>query len=141
MICDIQNHSLLATLLENIYHSEAGESPAVRAMRGHGAQQKVSLAAPAGAEFIIPISPIGTLLNSKNLLPLNQTGDIHIEFYLGTPQSVLAVASTNPANLGTYSIYDIEMHSHYLSSKSIQSFLPVTQCRCRAWIIRTVSTQ
>ena len=119
VICDIQNHSLLATLLENIYHSEAGESPAVRAMRGHGAQQTVSLAAPAGAEFIIPISPIGTLLNSKNLLPLNQTGDIHIEFYLGTSTSVLACATSN---VGTYSIYDIEMHSHYLSSKSIQSF-------------------
>ena len=120
VICDIQNHSLLATFLENIYHSEAGESPAVRTMRGHGTAQKLSLGTTDTTEFIIPISPIGTLLNSKNLLPLNSIGDIHIEFYLGMPQSVLGCA--NPTKLGTYSIYDIEMHSHYLSSKSIQSF-------------------
>ena len=33
VLVDIQNHSLLATLLENIHHSNATESPALRTLR------------------------------------------------------------------------------------------------------------
>ena len=46
--------------------------------------------------------------------------DIHIEFYLGTAQSVLAYDYGGV--LGTYSLEQVELHSTYLSSKSIQSF-------------------
>ena len=120
VLCDIVNHSLLATLLESIHHSNATESVALRSLRGHGtlAQRKV-WGESDSKEYIIPVSPIGTLLNSKCLLPLNNMNDLHIEFYLGSAQSVLGCES---GTVGTYSLFDVEMHSTYLSSKSIQSY-------------------
>ena len=119
VLADIQNHSLLATMLENIHHSNATESLALRSLRGHGTvAQRQAWGLNDDQEYIIPVAPIGTLLNSKCLLPLNNMNDLHIEFYLGTAQSVLASDST----IGSYSLFDIELHSHYLSSKSIQSY-------------------
>jgi hypothetical protein len=120
VLFDCQNHSLLCSLLEQIHHSNATESKALRALRGHGTQaQRQAWGGSDDHEYIIPVSPIGTLLNSKHLLPLNVMNDVHIEFYLGTPQSVLAGVMGVST---TYSLYDIEMHNTYLSSKSIQSF-------------------
>ena len=124
VLVDIQNHSLLCTLLENIHHSHATESPALRTLRGHGTlAQRQQWGQTDTHEYIINASPLGTLLNSACLLPLNQMNDIHIEYYLGTAQSVLgSELSTMGQNVGTYSIYDIELLSTYLSSKSIQSY-------------------
>ena len=122
VIADIQNHSLLVTMLENIHHSNTTESLALRSLRGHGTlDQRKSWGRNDNQEYIIPVCPIGCLLNSKCVLNLNGMNDIHIEFYLGTAQSVLAY-EPGVGVLGTYSLYDAELHSTYLSSKSIQSF-------------------
>jgi len=106
-------------MLENIHHSHATESKALRALRGHGTlAQRKAWGESDTHEYIINASPIGTLLNSKCLLPLNNMNDVHIEYYLGTAQSVLASDGT----IGTYSLFEIETHATYLSSKSIQSY-------------------
>ena len=67
--------------------------------------------------------------------------DIHNEFYLGTAQSVLASEGT----IGTYSLFDVEMHSTYLSSKSIQSFfsanLVAISCTDYSYRYNQVSSQ
>ena len=119
VICDIQNYPLLATHLENIHGSHASESKALRALRGHGTlEQRKAWGTSDSHEYIINASPIGTLLNSKCLLPLNTMNDIHIEYHLSTAQSALACDDT----IGTFSLYEIELHSTYLSSKSIQSY-------------------
>jgi hypothetical protein len=126
VLCDIQNHSLLVTMLENIHHSNATESLHLRTLRGHGTlAQRQAWGQSDTHEYIINASPLGTLLNSSCLLPLNSMNDIHIEYYLGSAQSVLANDSndiTAPSSFGTYSLYDIELHSTYLSSRSIQSY-------------------
>ena len=120
VIADIQNHSLLATMLENIHHSNATESLMQRSLRGHGTlAQRQAWGIEEEHEYIIPVCPIGCLLNSKCVLPLNTISDLHLEFYLGTAQSVLGC---DTSNVGTYSLEHIELHSHYLSSKSIQSY-------------------
>ena len=124
VLVDIQNHSLLATLLENIHHSNATESPALRTLRGHGTlAQRQAWGQTDTHEYIINASPLGTLLHSNCLLPLNSMNDVHIEYYLGSAQSVLACDSVdNSSSTASYSLYDIELHSTYLSSKSIQSY-------------------
>ena len=124
VLCDIQNHSLLATMLENIHHSHATESPALRSLRGHGTlAQRQAWGLSDTNEYIINASPLGTLLNSACLLPLNSMNDIIIEYHLGSAKSVLACDSLeNTPSTASYSLYDIELLSTYLSSKSIQSY-------------------
>ena len=124
VLCDIQNHSLLATMLENIHHSNATESLQLRTQRGHGTlAQRQAWGQSDTQEYIINASPLGTLLNSACLLPLNSMNDLHIEYFLGSAQSVLACdSSDNTPSTASYSLYEIEMLSTYLSSKSIQSF-------------------
>ena len=120
VLCDIVNHSLLATLLESIHHSNATESVALRSLRGHGTlAQRKKWGESDAQEYIIPVCPVGCILNSACLLPLNQINDLHCEFYLGSAQSVLGCES---GTVGTYSLFDVELHSTYLSSKSIQSY-------------------
>ena len=120
VICDIQQFPLLATHLENIHGSHASESKALRALRGHGTlEQRKAWGTSDSHEYIINASPIGTLLNNRNLLPLNTMNDIHIEYHLSTAQSALAC---DDSTIGTFSLYEIELHSTYLSSKSIQSY-------------------
>ena len=120
VLADIQSYPLLVQMLEGIYHSDATESTAVQTLRGHGTLTQRMAWGAGVQEYIIPIMPIHSLLNSKNLIPLNQIGDLHVEFYLGSAASVLAVnGSSTP---GTYRISDIEVHAHYLSSKSITSY-------------------
>ena len=124
VVCDIQNQSLLAQMLSGIHHSNANESLALRTLRGHGTlAQRQAWGQSDTHEYIINASPLGTLLHSNCLLPLNQMNDLHIEYYLGSAQSVLACDSgDNSPSTATYSLYDIEMHSTYLSSKSIQAY-------------------
>ena len=96
VICDIQNHSLLATLLEPIYHSSNTENLHLRTLRGHGTLgQRQAWGQSDTHEYIINASPLGTLLNNSSLLPLNNLSDIHIEYFLGSAQSVLACDSVD----------------------------------------------
>ena len=112
VLCDIQNHSLLATMLENIHHSHATESPALSSLRGHGTlAQRQAWGLSDDHEYIINASPLGTLLHSNCLLPLNSMNDVHIEYYLGSAQSVLACDSgDNSSSTASYSLYDVEIH-------------------------------
>lgn len=120
VIADINSYPLLVSMLEGIYHSDAMESSAVQTLRGHGTEaQRIAWGAEA-QEYIIPIMPIHSLLNSTNLIPTSQLSDLHVEFYLGTGANVLAVSGSNAP--GTFKISDIEVHAHYLSSKSITNY-------------------
>ena len=66
VLVDIQNHSLLATLLENIHHSNATESLQLRTQRGHGTvEQRMTWGQSDTQEYIINASPISTLLHSN----------------------------------------------------------------------------
>ena len=139
VLCDIQKYPLLATHLEQI-HSHASESKALRALRGRGTRvQRQAWGESDTHEYIINASPIGTLLNSKCLLPLNSMNDIHVEYHLSTGQS--ALATETGLNIGTYSLFDIEMHSTYLSSKSIQSYFSINPVAISATDFHTGSIQ
>ena len=76
------------------------ESKALRQLRGHGTLEQRQQWGKYDQEYIINASPLGTLLNSACLLPLSSMNDLHIEYYLGSAQSVLACDSPDKTLYG-----------------------------------------
>ena len=72
-------------------------------------------------EYITPIAPKGSLLNSDALLPLSRLSDLHVEFWLETPERVMYLPSDSPGQ-PNFNISNIEILCDYIRSASISQY-------------------
>ena len=118
VIMDIENVPLLATMQENI-STKGTVSVQSLSLRGNGSEySRRNWARDGPKEYIINAGPAGSFLNCDCLLPTFRMSDIHIEYYLADGNLVI----NSPDQASTFTISDIELHSNYLSSKSITNF-------------------
>jgi hypothetical protein len=72
-------------------------------------------------EYIISVTPKGTLLNSVVLLPLSRMSDLSLEYYLESPNRALYSPANDTA--ADFSINNIEFLCDYIQSPSITNYL------------------
>ena len=75
---------------------------------------------PNGREYIVNVTPEGTILNSESLLPLSRMSDLHLEYWLERPERAL-YSPANDTN-ATFSISNIEFLCEYITSPSISQY-------------------
>ena len=73
-----------------------------------------------GREYIIHATPHGCLLNNKALLPLERMSNLHLEYYLETPNKCL-FSPAGDAN-ATFTMSNIEFLCDYITSPSLSGY-------------------
>ena len=107
-----------AFTLESLCNTSIYDSKYQRKIEGNTLLDGVAQA--NNTEYIVSVSPKGTLLNSDILLPLSRLSDISLEYYLESP----ARALHSPANDTTadFTINNIELLCDYIQSPSISNY-------------------
>ena len=127
-LMDINEYGLIASQLEVIEASNAMESTFNRRLRGHGTVSERMVWGASQKEYLVRFLK-GSFLNCESLLPLERISDIHIEIYLATGSKCLY----KEAGFGgveeqlAYHISDIELHSSYLASASLDRYFSSSQ--------------
>ena len=120
VLMDTINNHLYTAIDENIHGSTIHENKYEQYLRGHGDLAARTAWAASEREYIIPLGPRGSILNTGALLPLYRTSDLHIELWCSTADQCLYSPRADAA--ATFVLSDIELHANYLSSKSISSY-------------------
>ena len=69
-------------------------------------------------DYITSIAPKGSLLNCEALLPLSKMSDLHVEFWLDTPNRCLYTEGIE----GTFNIQNVELLCDYIRSPSLSQW-------------------
>jgi hypothetical protein len=116
VVCDISEASLLFQT-EALIETSTNSNEYEKYLTGRESLA-VRQAYPASREYIHSIAPEGSLLNTDALLPLAKLSDLHVEFWLETPQR--ALYSSDAAS--DFNISDIEILCDYIRSPSINQW-------------------
>jgi hypothetical protein len=76
---------------------------------------------PNGSEYIVKISPKGSLLNSECCLPLSRMSNLIVEITLAPPEKCLVTESASSD--ASYTLSNLELLCSYLRSPSISQYL------------------
>ena len=107
-----------AFTLESLCNTSMYDSKYQRKIEGNTLLDGIAQA--NNTEYIVNVTPKGTLLNSDVLLPLSRMSDLSLEYYLESPNRALH----SPANDTTadFSINNIEFLCDYIQSPSITNY-------------------
>ena len=127
-LMDINEYGQIATQLEVIEASNAMESSFNRRIRGHGTEGERNAWGAIQKEYLVRFLK-GSFLNCESLLPLERISDIHIEIYLASGSKCL-YKEAGFGGVGealAYHISEIELHSTYLASASLDRYFSSSQ--------------
>lgn len=82
-------------------------------------QMRASTDPATATEFVIPLGPKNTVLNSNSLLPLWKLRRARIEFYLADADKVFYDVS---GGVTSYALHDVELWADYIESASLSNY-------------------